>query len=265
MPSNQHVTRPQRRTAANHSGTDTAAAQKYKAKNTPAWPGAACKRSCTKNSTKVAGMALAMPLSTNTASKPRNRGWPMGPARLSPTVWLLSVLALSRGAALVSRRGGAGAWCQAHKASAKLRAKAQTMAATPAPALKALALITPNSPRPSRQPTTRARCASSPPWRVPQDWCARLKQLRPKQQATKARPATAIKPSGEAGLDSNRCGKNSTPTPTSSKSAQRRDQASTSRLWRANQPSVQRPSQGSIKASPKRAASNKLPIQARGN
>ena len=89
-------------------------------------------------------MALAMPLSTNTVSKPRNRGWPMGPARPSPTVWRLSVLALSSGAALASRRGGVGAWCQAHKASAKLKAKAQTMAPTPAPALKALALIMPH-------------------------------------------------------------------------------------------------------------------------
>ena len=54
-------------------------------RNSASSPCGACRRSCTKNSTSVAGMALAMPLSRNTASSERKRAvveWQRpGPAR----------------------------------------------------------------------------------------------------------------------------------------------------------------------------------------
>ena len=54
-----------------HNGNDSAPAAKYRPKNIGSMALLACKRSCTKNSTKVAGTALAKPFSTNTINKRR--------------------------------------------------------------------------------------------------------------------------------------------------------------------------------------------------
>jgi hypothetical protein len=88
--------------------------------------------------------------------------------------------------------------------------------------------------------------------------------LRPTQQATKARLATPIKPQGDAGTGKAQCGKNSSTKPPLNNTLHARAQANT-RVWDwANQRSVQRPNQGSMKASPKRVASSKAPIHDRG-
>jgi hypothetical protein len=88
--------------------------------------------------------------------------------------------------------------------------------------------------------------------------------LRPTQQATKAKLATPIKPTGEAGTGKTACGKNSSTKPPLNTTLQARAQANT-RVWDwANQRSVQRPNQGSMKASPKRVANSKAPIHDRG-
>ena len=259
-----------------------------------------------KNSTKVAGMALAMPLSTNTANRPRNNVCCNGaPMRMGVSVgavdgepwasWAALACAVvgpdvgvwgsGSSAGMVAGEGvsvsvcvcicsevcvcafacsGAGARCHAHSATTKASANAATIAPTPAVALKTLAQITPNRPRPSRHPTKRLRWSSLPPSRAPQDWWAKPMVLRPRQQASKARLATPIKPSGEAGAGNSAWGKNSSTKPPLNNTLHARAQANT-RVWDwANQRSVQRPNQGSMKASPKRVASSKAPIHDRG-
>lgn len=171
---------------------------------------------------------------------------------------------LAWAAEVVCARDGAGARCHAHSATTKASANTATIAPTPAVALNTLAQITPNRPRPSRQPTKRLRWASSPPNRAPQDWWAKPKVLRPTQHATKDAADTAIKPQAGAGVGKTQCGKNKNTKPTSNNTLHARAQANTRVLARANQPSVQRPSQGSMKASPKRATSSKAPIHDRG-
>ena len=79
MPSSQLRARPKRGTRRNHSsGTDSAAQTKYMPRNAGAKFDGACNRSCTKKSTSVAGMALAMPFSMNTVRSRRNAGWRHG-------------------------------------------------------------------------------------------------------------------------------------------------------------------------------------------
>ncbi len=65
-----HGAQPQRH---GQRGADKVAAQEQ-----GSCAGGACRRSCTKNSTSVAGMALAMPLSRNTTSRRRNGALPPG-------------------------------------------------------------------------------------------------------------------------------------------------------------------------------------------
>ena len=50
-------------------------------------------------------------------------------------------------------------------------------AINPAATGKIEAKITPIKPKPSRQATSRLRCASEPPSIAPQDWCAMLNAL----------------------------------------------------------------------------------------
>jgi hypothetical protein len=63
MPKRQLCARPQRLTPRSHSGMDSAPHPKYTASAADCMASLACRRSCRKNSTSVAGMALAMPLS----------------------------------------------------------------------------------------------------------------------------------------------------------------------------------------------------------
>jgi len=122
-------------------------------------------RSCTKNSTSVAGMALAVPLTTNTAIRRTKRGWRQG---------------LSWGPVCsASARAGSGttAPAQAIQPSASSSANVATVAASPATEGSTAAISTPASASPSRQAWMRLRCVSVPPRRAPQAWCATLATL----------------------------------------------------------------------------------------
>jgi hypothetical protein len=125
--------------------------------------GDACKRSCTKNSTSVAGTALAVPLSTNTANRRRKAGWRRGVA--------ITVVAVMGATAPGS---GTTARLQAHHPKASNTAKLLTVAPSPRVPGNTAAISTPSSDSASRQATTRLRWASVPPSRAPHDWCATL-------------------------------------------------------------------------------------------
>ena len=121
-----------------------------------------------KNSTSVAGTALAMPLSRNTASRRRKPGVRQG-ADMSARgrVWACAGAWSVAGMPRVAGRG-------AHAAPAIVTASkpANTAVETSSPATdgSTLATSTPTSARASRQLTMRARWASSPPRRAPQAW-----------------------------------------------------------------------------------------------
>ena len=123
----------------------------------------ACNRSWTKNSTSVAGMALAIPLSTNTPSSRLNAGRVNG-----NQIWLVCA---------VIEACGRGARVQASQPAISATQNRATVAPRPRTRGVTEASTTPISPRPSRHATMRLRWASSPPNMAPQDWCATLRPL----------------------------------------------------------------------------------------
>ena len=136
----------------------------------------------------MAGMALAMPLTMNTASRARKPGRKKGSQ--SEAAWPVA-LAGSRlaGAApgwtLVSAGAGAGnfgtsgrrALRQANHPAINAMKNRAVVAGRPRATGAMDAKTTPTSPNPSRQATTRLRWFSSPPSMAPQDWCRMLMAL----------------------------------------------------------------------------------------
>ena len=168
MPASQVRASPSRRTSRIHSGKEAAALAKYSARKAGSMAGGACSRSCTKNSTSVAGMALARPLSTNTASSRRNAGRRSGSHRL----------AAGNACSARPRLGaGRGARNQASQPSASETASKAAVAGRPNRLGVTAASITPTRPSPSRQATSRARSGSSPPSMAPQAWCTMVSRL----------------------------------------------------------------------------------------
>ena len=126
----------------------------------------ACSRSWMKNSTSVAGTALAIPLSMNTASRRRKVRERQGSHSASIVGdWLLR------------RATGTGARRQASQPASNAIKKRAVVAGRPSATGVIDAKTTPTRPSPSRQATMRLRCASLPPSIAPQDWCDTLSAL----------------------------------------------------------------------------------------
>ena len=113
-------------------------------------------------------MALAMPLTMNTASSGRNPGRCQG----SP-----SGVAAGPVPADKLTGSGHGARRQASQPSARARNSSAVVTGRPQACGLTAARITPARPSPSRQATTRLRWRASPPSMAPQDWCKTLKAL----------------------------------------------------------------------------------------
>ena len=174
MPASQLRASPQRATARSHSGIDSAAHKKYVPRNSGSCAGVARSRSWMKNSTSVAGTALAIPLTMNTASRRRNAVLCQGCHRLAGGCGageVVGAVAVA-GAAL-----GAGARVQASQPSASAALNTASITGSPASAGSTEASTTPTSAQPSRQATVRLRCSSLPPSRAPQDWWAMPSKL----------------------------------------------------------------------------------------
>jgi hypothetical protein len=167
MPASQVRASPQRGTARSHSGMDSAALRKYAPRKAPCTLAGNCSRSSMKNSTSVAGMALAMPLGTNTAIRRRNAAWRQGCQRADQGM----------AAPALGVSAGRGARAQASHPAASSTANTATSAPTPASDDSTEASTTPTSAAASRQATMRLRCASLPPSSAPQAWCAMLTRL----------------------------------------------------------------------------------------
>ena len=115
--------------------------------------------------TSVAGIALATPLSRNTAISRRKAGVRQGSSQAPG----------SAGAPACSSRSGAarnGAPDSAQIATTSRPMQVATITGTPASAGSTLAASTPASDRPSRQPVMRACAVAPPPSRAPQAWCS---------------------------------------------------------------------------------------------
>jgi translation initiation factor IF-2 len=131
-----------------------------------------------KNSTSVAGTALATPLTRYTASRRRKAGVRSGSgqAGAAPARWAMRGAARAPAAPRHGQRHG----------------EDRLVTDSPATDGSTLATSTPSSARPSRQDTMRARWPSSPPSRAPQAWCsttARCSSGRSRPAAPRTRPA----------------------------------------------------------------------------
>ena len=162
MPSAQLRNKPMRSMTLSHSGNDRAPAAKYTAKNKGSMALGACKRSCTKNSTKVAGTALAKPLSMNTSNKRRKPGCCHGCHTLTRS-WP-KVRATTGAACRACQR-------QVSKPSTKNNTNKAVVSVQPQRAGKAEASNTPTKAKPSRQATQRLCAKPPPPWRAAHAWC----------------------------------------------------------------------------------------------
>ena len=163
IPVAQVRSRPMRSITLSHSGNDSAPAAKYRPKNNGSMALGACNRSCTKNSTSVAGTALARPLSMNTISKRRKPACCQGCQRL-PT-------ACSGTTAMVDAKALRATHRQKNKPSASMSTSKAVVGPQPHSAGKADASNTPTSAKPSRQATQRLCAMPPPPWRAAQAWC----------------------------------------------------------------------------------------------
>lgn len=176
-----------------------------------------CKRSWIKNSSSVAGMALAMPLKMNTAIRRLKPGWRHGSQSSdAPTPWRNQP------------KAGRGASAQAHHASASATANTATITGRPSKVGNTDAVTTPHNPAPSRQATMRARVGASPPSRAPQDWWQMLNQLNARYDSTSATHAHSSR-----ACCARTGGKNSAVRPSTSTSAATSPVPSTTRGERA--------------------------------
>lgn len=201
-----------------------------------------------KKITRVAGIALAMPLTMNKAMRWRNSRPRQGKA---------SDWSAGNRAARAQVLRGTGALLKAHTPRDRLTNKTTVVAARPACVASTLASNTPTRPRPSRQATRRERCTAEPPRRLPQAWCttlARLKAVKVPVRATAHHSSKACVP---CTAGKNRAAK---PAP-KAKAAQA---AAFKARGGDHRASTQRPNTGSITASNKRVPNKTRPSSAKG-
>ena len=251
MPPSQARSSPQRRTARNQPGMDSAPLTKYSTRNSAICSCVACRRSWAKNNINAAGIALAIPLQTNTASKRRNA--------ISRSGCQMADQGKRADTPCASAATGRGAHHSASQPANNARANTHSMGSAPQATDSALAVTTPISPGPSRQATTWPRCTASPPRRTPQAWWAMTNWLCAKQVSS--RPAT-IQAASACG--SCTAGKNSPAKPSNCTKAEPPATHSTPRSGPWYRWSLQRPSRGSAAASSRRTSINKAPTLASG-
>ena len=130
-----------------------------------------------KNKTSVAGMALAMPFSMNTASSRLKLAWRKGcQTELGWGLsWVFSLEPCETGGDVCVT--GLTERCQPHQPNTKATKKTAVVTGRPSSTGSTDAVTTPSNPRPSRHATMRLRCASLPPSMAAHDWCATLSAL----------------------------------------------------------------------------------------
>ena len=164
MPSAQLRNKPRRSMTLSHSGNDKAPAAKYSPKNKGSMAWGACKRSCTKNSTSVAGTALARPLSMNTANRRRKPGCFQGCHKLGASCTALCDSSDKVLTCMAVRR-------QLNKPKPSMNSNKAVVGPQPHKAGKADANNTPTKAKPSRQATQRLCARPPPPCLAAQAWC----------------------------------------------------------------------------------------------
>ena len=256
MPHSQARGSPRRAISASHSGIDSAPAMKYRPRKTGCQAAGACNRSCTKKSTSVAGMALAMPLTTKTASKRRKGACCQGCHKSGVSVCSVWVCG---GGVTVHCRTSAN---QAHRPAASAAQSTATVAGQPASEGSTAASSTPTRPRPSRQATQRLWARSPPPWRAAQLWCRTARALHDtwhNASATTIQTHSTTPPERTSCGTMNRAANPSARVIDSSTAA-----LATARWERRYSASPAAPIQGSTRASNRRPSSSTRPSMASG-